>query len=49
MVRELLGAKRDGLHPDYEIEHFERCLAEAFTVRGREPMGTRTMYFASPR
>jgi hypothetical protein len=49
MVRKLLGAKRDGLHPDYEIAHFERCLEEAFTVRERQPMGTRTMYFASPR
>jgi hypothetical protein len=51
MVQRLLGAKRDGAHPDYEREHFERCLEEAFDVRRRQelPSGTRVLYEATPR
>ena len=51
MVQELLGRKRDGLHPDYERGFFERCLDEAFDVRRSEPLpsGTRVLYFATPR
>ena len=36
MVKKLLGPKREGLHPDYERENFERVLAEAFDVERRE-------------
>ena len=36
MVQKLLAPKRDGLHPDYEREFFERCLHEAFDVRRSE-------------
>jgi hypothetical protein len=51
MVKRLLGAKREGSHPDYELEHFERCLEEAFDVHRREelPSGVRVMYEATPR
>jgi SAM-dependent methyltransferase len=51
MVQRLLSAKRSGLHPDYEREHFERCLNEAFDVRRVERLdsGTRILYFATPR
>jgi hypothetical protein len=51
MVKRLLGAKRDGAHPDYEREHFERCLEEAFEVHRRLelPSGTRVLYEATPR
>jgi hypothetical protein len=48
MVKKLLGPKRDGLHPDYERENFERELSEAFDVERRERLqsGTRLLYFA---
>ncbi|MDQ4049645.1 MAG: methyltransferase [Actinomycetota bacterium] len=48
MVKKLLAAKREGLHPDYERESFERVLAEAFDVERRERLrsGTRLLYFA---
>ncbi len=51
MVKKLLGPKRDGLHPDYERESFERVLAEAFDVERRERLksGTRLLYFARPK
>ena len=51
MVQKLLAPKRDGLHPDYELEHFERRLAEAFDVRRREELGsgTRLLYYAAPK
>src|SRR4029453_1618311 len=33
MVKQLLAPKREGLHPDYELGHFERRLAEALTIQ----------------
>ena len=49
MVRKLLSRKRDGLHPDYNRESFERCLRQAFEVRRVEELasGTRILYFAT--
>jgi SAM-dependent methyltransferase len=51
MVQKLLASKREGLHPDYEREFFERCLHEAFEVRRSECLGsgTRILYFATPK
>ena len=51
MVQKLLAPKREGLHPDYELESFERCLGEAFDVQRSERLesGTRVLYFATPR
>lgn len=51
MVRRLLAAKRKGSNPDYEREHFERCLHEAFQVTetARLPSGTRSLYSVAPR
>jgi len=51
MVQKLLGPKREGLHPDYERESFERVLAELFDVERRERLesGTRLLYFARPK
>ena len=51
MVKKLLGPKREGLHPDYERENFERVLAAAFDVERRERLqsGTRLLYFARPK
>ena len=51
MVKTLLGPKREGLHPDYERENFERELAAAFDVERRERLvgGTRLLYFARPK
>ncbi len=51
MVQKLLGAKRPGLHRDYERDHFEACLAASFDVRQIEPLGsgTRVLYFASQK
>ena len=51
MVKTLLGPKREGLHPDYERESFERVLASAFDVERRERLesGTRLLYFARPK
>jgi hypothetical protein len=50
MVQRLLAGKRDGAHGDYEREHFERCLSEAFVVERRLelPSGERVMYEARP-
>jgi ribosomal protein L11 methylase PrmA len=50
MVRRLLSAKREGTHPDYDRNHFERCLAGRFRIERREELGsgTRTLYFAVP-
>jgi hypothetical protein len=46
----LLGAKREGLHPDYETEFFERALGESFEVERRERISdTRLLFFARPR
>jgi hypothetical protein len=51
MVQTLLRAKREGLHRDYEREHFECCLGEAFDIRRTERLGsgTRVLYFAVPK
>jgi hypothetical protein len=51
MVRKLLSAKREGLHPDYELDYFERTLAQAFQVERSERLesGTRVLYFARPK
>ena len=51
MVQKLLAPKREGLHPDYELGFFERCLAEAFTIERSERLGsgTRVLFFARPK
>lgn len=51
MVQRLLRNKREGLHDDYTVEHFEAALAERFEVRRSEvlPSGTRICYHAGPR
>ena len=51
MVQTLLAPKRKGLHPDYELGWFERCLHEACDVRRREQLesGTRFLYYATPK
>jgi hypothetical protein len=51
MVQTLLAPKREGLHPDYELGHFERCLAEAFTIERSERLGsgTRVLFLARPK
>jgi len=51
MVKTLLAPKREGLHPDYELSFFERCLHEAFVVERSERLrsGTRVLYFARPK
>jgi SAM-dependent methyltransferase len=51
MVQKLLAPKRDGLHPDYELEYFERTLKESFEVERSERLesGTRVLYFARPK
>jgi SAM-dependent methyltransferase len=51
MVKKLLAPKRDGLHPDYELDFFERTLKEAFEVERSERLesGTRVLYYARPK
>jgi hypothetical protein len=51
MVKKLLAPKREGLHPDYELEYFERTLKEAFDVERSERLesGTRVLYHARPK
>jgi hypothetical protein len=51
MVQKLLAPKRTGLHPDYELGFFERCLAGAFTVERSERLGsgTRVLFLARPK
>jgi SAM-dependent methyltransferase len=51
MVQQLLAPKRDGLHPDYELGFFERCLNDAFEVERSERLesGTRVLYYARPK
>jgi SAM-dependent methyltransferase len=51
MVKKLLAPKREGLHPDYELEFFERTLDEAFEVERSERLesGTRVLYYARPK
>jgi hypothetical protein len=49
MVQRLLSRKRDGDHPDYNREWFERCLRERFDVVAWEELagGQRLLYRAS--
>jgi hypothetical protein len=51
MVKKLLAPKREGLHPDYELDYFERTLKEAFELERSERLesGTRVLYFARPK
>jgi SAM-dependent methyltransferase len=51
MVQKLLAPKREGLHPDYELDFFERALNDAFDVERSERLasGTRVLYFARPK
>jgi SAM-dependent methyltransferase len=51
MVQKLLAPKREGLHPDYELEFFESALNEMFEVERSERLesGTRVLYFARPK
>jgi SAM-dependent methyltransferase len=51
MVKKLLAPKREGLHPDYELGFFERCLNELFEVERSERLesGTRVLYYARPK
>jgi hypothetical protein len=51
MVKKLLAPKREGLHPDYELGFFERCLNEAFEVERSERLesDTRVLYYARPK
>jgi hypothetical protein len=51
MVKKLLAPKREGLHPDYELGYFERCLGEAFEIERQERLesGTRVLYHARPK
>jgi hypothetical protein len=47
-VAALLKRKKDGAHPDYDREPFERALAERFNVERTEELasGTRVLYYA---
>ena len=52
MVKQLLAAKREDTHPDYDEAFFERCLGERFEIEARReprPSGTRVLYHARPR
>ncbi len=51
MLKTLQTPKREGLHPDYELSFFERCLHDAFRVERSERLGsgTRVLYFARPK
>jgi hypothetical protein len=51
MVKRLLSGKREGSNADYELETFERLLAERFDVERSEslPSGVRNLYLARPR
>jgi SAM-dependent methyltransferase len=51
MVGQLLAPKREGLHPDYELGFFERCLGEAFEIERSQRLesGTRVLYHARPK
>ena len=50
MVRSLLSGKDEGSNPDYDLENFERLLAERFAIEGREQLseGGRVLFFARP-
>ena len=47
MVKTLLQNKADH-YTDYDLAYFERCLSEAYDIRKREPLETKTriLYFA---
>jgi hypothetical protein len=51
MVKKLLAPKREGLHPDYELDYFERTLKESFDVERSERLesDTRVLYHARPK
>ncbi len=51
MVKRLLSGKREGSNADYQLETFERLLAERFDVERSEslPSGVRNLYLARPR
>ena len=49
MVARLLSRKRQGAHPDYELENFEALLERHFTVARREQLGSRVLFEARPR
>jgi SAM-dependent methyltransferase len=50
-VAALLQRKKDGAHPDYDREAFEKALADRFDIVRTEELasGTRILYFARPR
>ena len=50
MVQTLLRHKADH-YADYDLEYFERCLAEMFLVLERQPLasGTRILYYGQPK
>jgi hypothetical protein len=50
-VAALLQRKKEGAHPDYDREPFERALAERFEIIRSEELssGTRILYHASAR
>jgi len=50
MVQRLLARKREGAHPGYRADLFERALAERFDIVRRESLayGRRTLYEARP-
>ena len=49
MVRKLLQNKRDGIHDDFNLENFERLLAERFDIKSKMLLagGTRTIFHAT--
>ena len=51
MVARLLSRKREGTHPDYNREWFERCVDERFDVVATEELagGRRVLYLVRPR
>lgn len=51
MARRLLANKPAGLFEDYRRDHFEKLLAERFTIESREelPSGTRALYYGALR
>jgi hypothetical protein len=50
MVRRLLSGKREGSNADYELETFERALADRFEIEKTEPLpsGMRVLYLVHP-
>ena len=50
MVRSLLSGKSAGASPDYELDNFERLLAERFAIARREQLepGGRVLFLATP-